>query len=80
MIHQRDNKNEWLLLSVSFTDKLELVFGLAFENAFSYSFYFKANRNSIGSSKNDARDFQNSPPFERSACFHLTISEGFKRF
>ena len=25
-------------------------------------------------------NFQNSPPFERSACFHMTISENFKRF
>ena len=27
-----------------------------------------------------SRDFQNSPPFERSACFYVTISESFKRF
>ena len=31
----KDGKNEWLLLSVSFTVKLELVFVLTFENAFS---------------------------------------------
>ena len=30
--------------------------------------------------KNCSRDFQNSPPFERSACFYRTISESFKRF
>ena len=30
--------------------------------------------------KNDARDFQNSPPFERSASFYVRISESFKRF
>ena len=35
MIHQVDSKNEWLLLSVTFTAKLELVFVLTFENAFS---------------------------------------------
>ena len=29
------NRNEWLLLSVTFTTKLELVFILTFENAFS---------------------------------------------
>ena len=33
MIHQIDSKNEWLLLSVTFMAKLELVF--VFENAFS---------------------------------------------
>ena len=30
-----DSKNEWLLLSVTSTAKLELVFVLKFENAFS---------------------------------------------
>ena len=29
--------------------------------------------------KNDTRDFENSPPLERSACFYVTISEHFKR-
>ena len=47
VIHQIDSKNEWLLLSASFTEKFELVFVLIpSENAFS-----KANRKSIGSSK-----------------------------
>ena len=34
-IHQIDSKSEWLLLSVTFTVKFELVFVLTFENAFS---------------------------------------------
>ena len=34
MIHQVGSKNEWLLLSVTFTGKLELDFVLTFENAF----------------------------------------------
>ena len=34
-IHQVGSKNEWLLLSETFTVKLELVFVLTFENAFS---------------------------------------------
>ena len=50
-VHQTESKNEWLLLSVALTTKLELVFVLTFENAFSESFHFKANRKSIGSSK-----------------------------
>ena len=25
-------------------------------------------------------DFQNSPPFERSACFYVTINGNFKHF
>ena len=35
VIHQADGKNEWLLLSATFKAKLELVFALTFENAFS---------------------------------------------
>ena len=77
MIHQIDSKNEWLLLSVTFAAKLELVFVLTFENSFSESFHFKINRKSIGSSKND---FQNSPPFKRSSCFDVTVSKSFRRF
>ena len=30
--------------------------------------------------KTGPKDSQNSPPFERSACFYVTISESFKRF
>ena len=37
-------KNEWLLLSVTFSAKLELVFVLTFKNASSQSFHFKTNR------------------------------------
>ena len=48
-----------------------------FTKSFSYSFHFKTNRKSIGCSKNDTTDFQNSPPFERSACFYVTINESF---
>ena len=35
VIHQIGSKNEWLLLSVTFTAKLEMVFVLTFENAVS---------------------------------------------
>ena len=51
MIPQVDSKNEWLLLSVTFTAKLELDFVLTFENTFSLSFHFNANRKNICSSK-----------------------------
>ena len=30
--------------------------------------------------KNVTRDFENSPPFERSACSYVIISESCKRF
>ena len=60
--------------------KLELVFVLTQKNAFSQRFHFKSNRKSIDSSKNGTSDFQNSLPFERSACFYLRITENFERF
>ena len=41
---------------------------------------FHTNRKSIGSSKERYSDFQNSPPFERSTCFYVTISENFEHF
>ena len=80
MICQIDSKNKWFLLSVNFTAKLQLVFVLTFENAFSQSFRFKTNRKSIDSSKSSTRDFQNSPLFERLPCFFVRISESFNVF
>ena len=54
------------------------------ESYFSSRFHFKANRKRIGYSivilKNGTRDFQNTPPFKISACFHVTISGNFERF
>ena len=41
---------------------------------------FKTNRKSIDLLKSGTRDFQYSPPFERSACFYVTISGNFERF
>ena len=41
-INQIDSKNEWLLLNVTFTAKLELVFVLTFENAFLRVFMLKS--------------------------------------
>ena len=43
----------------NFAAKLELDFVLTFENAFFKKLHFKSG----------TRDFQNSPSFERSACF-----------
>ena len=80
VIHQIDSKNEWLLLTASFTAKCRFYFVLTLENSFSYRLHFKTNRKNIGSSKNGIRGFQNSHPFERSACFYVTISGNFKRF
>ena len=53
---------------------------LTFENAFLRVFILKPTERAQFLLKNGTRDFQNSPPFERSACFYVTISESFKRF
>ena len=34
----------------------------------------------VSSLKNRDRDFQNSPQFERSACFYVTVNQNFERF
>ena len=71
-----------MFFSASFTAKFRLVF-VKLENTgkhFFLNFYFKANGKSAGSSKNITRDFQNSSPFERSACFYATIIGNFERF
>ena len=47
----KETKNEQLPLSASFTAKLELVFVLIQENAFSERFHFEANRKSIDSTE-----------------------------
>ena len=49
VIHQIDSNG--CFFSVTFTAKLELVFVLTFESAFSFSFHFKANRKSMDSSE-----------------------------
>ena len=59
---------------------LSWFFVLTQENAFFQRFHFKFNRNNIDSSKSGTRDFQNSPPFERSACFYVAITGYFERF
>ena len=80
MIHQIDSQNEWVLLPASFMAKFELVFVLTMENDFFRGFILKPTERAQVLLKNGTRDFQNSPPFERSACFYVTISESFKRF
>ena len=41
MVHQVGSKNGWLLLSLTFRAKLELIFVLTFENAFFRVFILK---------------------------------------
>ena len=59
------SKNEWLILSASFTAKFELVFVLTLGNVFSKRFDFKANRKNMIFLKSNTRNFQKTHPFER---------------
>ena len=77
MIYLIDVENEWLLLSASFMAKFRLVFVL---RPFLRDFIFKPRERTLVLLKIGARDFQNRPPFERSACFSVTISQNFERF
>ena len=81
LIHQIERKLAIAPFS-NFYDKIWFGFCLYTWKPFSseISFHFKTNRKSIGSSKNGTRDFQNSPPLERSACFYPTITGNFERF
>ena len=79
VIRQIDRKNEWLLLSASFTAKFELVFVLKPENAFSERFHFKASRKKIGSSTKRSST-RESPLFKRSESFFEIMSGKFECF
>ena len=80
VIHQIDSKNVWLLPSASFTANCGFVFVLTLENAFFGGFILKPTERVSVLLKSGSRDFQNSPPFERSAYFYVKISGKFKCF
>ena len=50
------------------------------ETLFLRGFILKSTERAYILLKNGIRDFQNSPPFERSTCFYVTIGGDFKRF
>ena len=60
-----------------------MLFVLTLENTFPEGFILKPTEKAWVLLKNGTKDFQNSPPFNRSAYFYLTISgkfEGFQDF
>ena len=65
--------------SASFAAKFELVFVLTLENASFWRFIIKPTKRAWVLLKNGTTDFQISPPFERLACFYVTISGNFER-
>ena len=81
VIYQRDSKIKWLLRSLSFTAKLELLFVLTLEKRlFNRGFILKPTERVSVLLKNGTRVFQNSPPLERSTCFYVTFRENVQRF
>ena len=57
-----------------------MAFVLTQENASLQRFYLKSTERFYASLKNGNRNFQNSPPFKRSACFYVTTTGDFERF
>ena len=74
MIFQINSKNEWLLLTASFTATFGLALVLRPENFFLNVSFLKPPKKAYVLLKNSARDFQNSPPIKRSSCFNVTFS------
>ena len=64
----------------TFYGKIWVGFCLNTGKHFFFEISFRANRKSIGYLKSGTKDYQNNPPFERSACFYATISGKFERF
>ena len=60
--------------------KICVGFCLNTGNAFSERNHFKANRKNRFFYKIGSRNFQNSPSFERSACFYVTMSGNSEHF
>ena len=53
---------------------------LTLKNHFSQRFHFKAKERAWFLLKHSNKDFQDSPPFERSSYFYVTVSAKFERF
>ena len=71
MFEKCDSPNrQHLLLSASFPAKFELVFSLNLEKDFFFlrGSILKPSERAQTLLKNGTRDFENTPPFERSAC------------
>ena len=78
VIHQIDSKNKWLLIPASFRAKSGLVFVSTLKTLFLRGFILNPTERAKVVLKNSTKDLQNSPPFEKLACFYIT--ENFKRF
>ena len=63
-----------------FTAKFGLIFVLSLKALFLIGFILKPTERAQVLLKNSARDFENSSPFERSACFYVRTSGNLQRF
>ena len=66
-----------MFLSASFTAKYQLVYVLTQEKTFYIGLILKPTEKVWVLLKSGTREFQNSPLFERVACFYVTISGNF---
>ena len=78
VIHEIDKKNERLLFKVTFAANLGWFLSRQRKTLCLRCFILKSTGRAWILLKNTTRDFQNSPPFERCACFYVTITENFK--
>ena len=69
-----------VLFSGRFAAKFELVFVLTWKTLFLRGSILKPTERTEAFLKSGMRDFQNSLPFEKSACFYVAVSENFERF
>ena len=69
-----------VLFSGRFAAKFELVFVLTWKTLFLRGSILKPTERTEAFLKSGTRDFQNSLPFEKSACFYVAVSENFELF
>ena len=69
-----------VLFSGRFAAKFELLFVLTWKTLFLRGSILKPTERTEAFLKSGTRDFQNSLPFEKSACFYVAVSENFERF
>ena len=80
VIHQIDSKNECCYFQQILWQNLGQFLSQHQKTLLLRGFIFKSTERAQVLLNNGTRDFQNSPPLERSACFYVTINENFEHF
>ena len=79
VIHHIDSKNGWCSFQQVY-GKIWVIFCLNTGKRFFLEVSFSSQQKAQVLLKNGTRYFQNSSPFERSACFYATSNENFEHF